>query len=185
MVTSVAGTSGRYLEQTVPGDLFRVRVVALEFVPFYCPDFRIRVGDVLLHVASDSEGLVVARLDGRRLRIPEACARFIGVHQLGTGRGPRAYDRLSTSGARSGSNGRTDSAADREDPPPHPSPPPSPQPQDPELPEPDEPERPKPGDPERGPPGDPVSPEPGEPERPQPGDPEPERPEGWSDATSP
>jgi len=179
MATSVTGTSGRYLEQTAPGDLFRVRVVAFEFVPFSCSDLRIRVGDVLLHVASDPEGLVVAHLDGRRLRIPEACARFIGVHHLGTDRDPKEYDRASTRGARSGSNGRADPAADREDPPP-----PSPQPRDPELPEPGEPERPKPGDPERGPPGDPVPPEPGEPERPEPGDPEPERPEGWTDAAS-
>ncbi len=136
MASIVPGTSGRYLEQTAPGDLFRVRVVAFEFVPFSCSDLRIRVGDVLRHVASDPEGFVVAHLDGRHLRIPEACARFIGVHRLGRGQGPGEQPRD----------------------------PELPEPDEPERPKPGDPERGPPGDPVPPEPGEPERPQPGDPE---------------------
>jgi hypothetical protein len=78
--------SGRYLEDTEPGDLVRVRLVAFEFVPFSCWDLRILVGDLLLHLDSSSEEMVLAHSDGRRFRIPRECARFIGVQRLARAR---------------------------------------------------------------------------------------------------
>jgi len=74
--------SPRYLEDSSPGDLFRVRLVAFEFVPWSCWNLAVRVGDLLFYMEKRSDGILVARPDGERLLIPQACTRFIGVQAL-------------------------------------------------------------------------------------------------------
>lgn len=72
----------RCLYDAAPGDLVEVGLIAFDFVRTACWHLAIRPGEILQCVERRPEGVLAARSDGSRVRVPHECARFIGVRHL-------------------------------------------------------------------------------------------------------
>ena len=74
--------SARSLADASPGDLVEVGVIAFDFVRAACWHLSIRSGETLQCVERRREGVLVARPDGARVRVPHDYARFIGIRRV-------------------------------------------------------------------------------------------------------
>lgn len=75
-------TPPRTLRDARPGERLEVRLTLFEYAEAPCWAVDLEVGDRLHCLDRSPAGILVAHPNGKRLRVPEPCARFVAVQRM-------------------------------------------------------------------------------------------------------